>query len=108
MNLLHKDGYIRPYGGSPQQKEPVDIVCVDGSEGADRAMEFAFRNTPPHHRLLLLNGGHVPHKEEVGWGSFTATSMREGHYWDKDMPAVYSKYTEMCVKEGVCVPSRPM
>jgi nucleotide-binding universal stress UspA family protein len=78
----------------------VDVVCVDGSEGADRAMQFALRETPPEHRLLLLFGAYVPHKEEMTWGTFSVTSMREGHYWDKDLPDVYLKYTDMCQKAG--------
>lgn len=112
MNLRHADGFIRPYGEAsrkpPRRKrsaenEPVEIVCVDGSEGADRAMLFALRNTPKDHRLLLLNGAHLPlrYTEELPWGSSGGSSMREGHYWDKDMPYVYLKYTDMCKKEGV-------
>ncbi len=38
----------------------TDIVCVDGSEGADRAMRYALANTPKDHTLVLLHGAQVP------------------------------------------------
>ncbi|ELR11931.1 cyst specific protein CSP 21, putative [Acanthamoeba castellanii str. Neff] len=95
--------YWRPVSQSRKDEEEtpaVDIVCVDGSEGADRAMQFALRETPPDHRLMLLFGAYVPHKEELSWGTFSVSSMREGHYWDKELPDVYIKYTDMCQKAG--------
>jgi hypothetical protein len=96
--------YWRPVSQSRKDEEEtpaVDIVCVDGSEGADRAMQFALRESPPDHRLMLLFGAYVPHKEELSWGTFSVSSMREGHYWDKELPDVYIKYTDMCQKAGV-------
>ncbi len=96
--------YWRPVSQSTKDEEEtpsVDVVCVDGSEGADRAMQFALRESPPNHRLLLLFGAYVPHKEELSWGTFSVSSMREGHYWDKELPDVYIKYTDMCQKAGV-------
>jgi hypothetical protein len=106
MNLLHSDGYVRPFGGKAS-KEPVDVVCVDGTEGGDRAMRFALNETPPDHRLLLLWGGYVPHQEELHWGAYSVTSMREGHHWDRDLPDIYNKYMGMCDKAGVHLPSPP-
>jgi nucleotide-binding universal stress UspA family protein len=35
-----------------------DIICIDGSAGADRAMLYAARNLPKDHTLLLVHGVH--------------------------------------------------
>jgi nucleotide-binding universal stress UspA family protein len=36
----------------------TDIICIDGSAGADRAMLYAARNLPKDHTLLLVHGVH--------------------------------------------------
>jgi len=81
---------------SKARDKDVDVVCVDGSEGADRAIEFALSETPPERRLVLLFGAQVPLRESLAASSF----MREGHYWDRNLPDVYAKYTERCQKAG--------
>jgi hypothetical protein len=38
----------------------VDVICVDGSSGADKAMHYALKNLPKSHSLLLVHGHYYP------------------------------------------------
>jgi len=38
----------------------VDVVCVDGSKSADKALSQAFKSLPQNHLILLLHGYYSP------------------------------------------------
>ena len=44
---------------SPRQ--PLTLVCVDGSEESDRALRWAMRNLPDKHGLMLIHGVKIPY-----------------------------------------------
>jgi len=44
--------------GSLPSSSKTDLICIDGSAGADRAMLYAARNLPKDHTLLLVHGVH--------------------------------------------------
>jgi len=41
-------------------RKPVDVVCVDGSKSADKALSQAFKSLPQNHLILLLHGYYSP------------------------------------------------
>jgi hypothetical protein len=44
---------------SPRQ--PLTLVCVDGSEESDRALRWVMRNLPDKHGLMLIHGVKIPY-----------------------------------------------
>jgi nucleotide-binding universal stress UspA family protein len=66
----------------------TDLVCIDGSAGADRAMLYAARNLPKDHTLLLVHGVH----------SWMGSSISET---DKpDILELEDHYESLCKKAG--------
>jgi len=68
--------------------KPIDVVCVDGSVGADKAMIYALKNLPKNHSLLLMHGIYSP---------ITGTSSRSD---DWESIKLEKKYQKMCKDYG--------
>jgi hypothetical protein len=43
------------------RRQPLTLVCVDGSEESDRALRWAMRNLPDKHGLMLIHGVKIPY-----------------------------------------------
>jgi hypothetical protein len=67
---------------------PLDVVCVDGSKSADKALSHALRRLPRNHTFLLLHGNYTP--------SSSGLDPKES----KEAKAIEDKYLEMCEKRG--------
>jgi len=71
-----------------QSGKPVDVICVDGSKSADKALLHAFRRLPRNHTFLLLHGSYAP--------STTGLHPRES----KEAMALEHKYLDLCEEKG--------
>jgi nucleotide-binding universal stress UspA family protein len=63
------------------------VVCVDGSKSADRAMRFAFANVPENKRLLLLHGVYTPFNSRID-------------FHNRELRRMEAKYLDMCDRAG--------
>jgi hypothetical protein len=68
--------------------KPVDIVCVDGSKSADKALLHAFKRLPRNHTFILLHGSYSP--------STTALHPDE----NKEAQVLERNYLDLCQQQG--------
>jgi len=68
---------------------PIDVVCVDGSTGADAALVHAAKHEPKEHELLLVHGIYKP-----------LWSNRFDKYDEDQADSVEKYYNEMCDRAG--------
>jgi hypothetical protein len=67
---------------------PLDVICVDGSKSADKALAYAFKRLPRNHTFFLLHGSYSP--------STTGLDPRES----KEAAALERKYLDLCEQQG--------
>jgi hypothetical protein len=71
-----------------QSGKPLDVICVDGSKSADKALAYALKRLPTNHTFLLLHGSYSP--------SSTGLHPRE----NKESAALESRYLDLCEEQG--------
>jgi nucleotide-binding universal stress UspA family protein len=77
----------RPLRRRSQRQGKTNVICVDGSAGADRAFLYATRNLPKDHTLTLVHGIH-------SW---------MGSRSDRDQEEIYdleNHYSDLCKSAG--------
>jgi len=80
---------IPGYRVARSSEAPIDVVCVDGSTGADAAMIHAAKHQPKEHELLLVHGIYKP-----------LWSNRFDKYDEDQAESVEKYYNEMCDRAG--------
>jgi len=71
-----------------QSGKPLDVICVDGSKSADKALAHALKRLPRNHTFLLLHGSYSP--------SSTGLHPRE----NKEAAALERRYLDLCDEQG--------
>ncbi len=83
--------------------EGIHLVCVNGSKASDDALQFALRNTPKSHSLLVAFGLAFPVLPLSSSGS--GAPISDDSTTDDELASAHEKYQHMCKEAGVRHPS---
>jgi len=63
--------------------KPVDVICVDGSSSANKALHHAFKRLPKDHTFILLHGNYTPSSTGLHPDELRETQILESRYLEQ-------------------------